>query len=104
MKVWQYLMKHKSSWAPAVVVGAVCSTGVAQAQAQTVAAADTFIRERMKGQYKDLMAVVEFGDAAYVVTPFTNDYDNVLLSVSLIGEQTARPKDGPRHNIQRIQC
>jgi hypothetical protein len=32
------------------------------------------------------MALIEFGDEAYVVTPFTNDYDNILLSVSLIGD------------------
>jgi Ca-activated chloride channel family protein len=54
----------------------------------TVAAADTFIRERMKGKYRDLIALIEFGDAAYVVTPFTNDYDNILLSLSLVGDWT----------------
>jgi hypothetical protein len=52
----------------------------------TVAAAKRFIQLRMKSQYRDLMALVEFGDEAYVVTPFTNDYDNILLSVSLIGD------------------
>ena len=31
-------------------------------------------------------ALVEFGNEAYVVTPFTNDYDNILLSISLIGD------------------
>jgi hypothetical protein len=40
----------------------------------------------MARQYRDLMALIEFGDRAYVVTPFTNDYDNLLLSISLIGE------------------
>jgi len=54
----------------------------------TVAAADTFVRQRMKGRYRDLISLVEFGDQAYVVTPFTNDYDNVLLSLSLIGDWT----------------
>src|SRR5206468_5710624 len=34
----------------------------------------------------DLVALVEFGNEAYVVTPFTNDYDNILLSTSLIGD------------------
>jgi hypothetical protein len=34
------------------------------------------------------MALVEFGDQAYVVTPFTTDYDNVLLSLSLVGDFT----------------
>lgn len=52
----------------------------------TVAAAERFIRLRMDGKYRDLMALVEFGDQAYVVTPFTNDYDNILLSLSLIGD------------------
>ncbi|MBS1818448.1 MAG: VWA domain-containing protein [Acidobacteria bacterium] len=52
----------------------------------TVAAAERFIRMRMNQRYRDLMALVEFGNEAYVVTPFTNDYDNILLSVSLIGD------------------
>ena len=52
----------------------------------TVAAADAFIRQRKGGQYRDLVALIEFGDEAYVVTPFTTDYDNVLLSASLIGD------------------
>ena len=29
---------------------------------------------------------VEVGNQAYVVTPFTSDYDNILLSISLIGD------------------
>ena len=33
-------------------------------------------------------ALIEFGDEAYVVTPFTTDYDNILLSLSLIGDWT----------------
>lgn len=52
----------------------------------TIAAADRFVRLRMESQYRDLMALVEFGDHAYVVTPFTNDYNNILLSLSLIGD------------------
>src|SRR5207253_4143430 len=51
-----------------------------------VAAAEYFMRLRMKGKYRDLVALVEFGDAACVITPFTTDYDNILLSVSLIGD------------------
>ena len=54
----------------------------------TVAAAETFIRQRMSGKYHDLIGLVEFGDEAYVVTPFTTDYDNILLSLSLIGDWT----------------
>ena len=33
-------------------------------------------------------ALIEFGDEAYVVTPFTTDYENILLSLSLIGDWT----------------
>jgi hypothetical protein len=52
----------------------------------TVAAAEAFIRQRQQGKYRDLIALIEFGDEAYVITPFTTDYDNVLLSLSLIGD------------------
>ncbi len=52
----------------------------------TVAAAERFVRLRMADRYRDLMALIEFGNEAYVVTPFTNDYDNILLSISLIGD------------------
>jgi Ca-activated chloride channel homolog len=52
----------------------------------TVAAAERFVQMRMSGPYRDLVALVEFGADAYVVTPFTNDYDNILVSLSLIGE------------------
>ncbi len=52
----------------------------------TVAAAERFVRLRMKGKQRDLLGLVEFGNQAYVVTPFTNDYDNILLSISLIGD------------------
>ena len=54
----------------------------------TVAAAETFIRQRIDGKYHDLIALVEFGDEAYVVTPFTTDYENILLSLSLVGDWT----------------
>jgi Ca-activated chloride channel family protein len=52
----------------------------------TVAAAEQFVRMRLKGKHRDLMALVEFGNQAYVVTPFTNDYDNILLSIALISD------------------
>ncbi|HYE87662.1 MAG TPA: VWA domain-containing protein [Vicinamibacterales bacterium] len=52
----------------------------------TVAAAQRFVELRRKGKYRDLMALVEFGSRAYVITPFTSDYDNLLLSMSLIGD------------------
>jgi Ca-activated chloride channel family protein len=52
----------------------------------TVAAAEQFVQLRLKGRYRDLMALVEFGNQAYVITPFTSDYDNILLSIALIGD------------------
>ena len=51
----------------------------------SVAAAERFVRLRMDGGYRDLLALIEFADTAYVITPFTTDYDNILLSLSLIG-------------------
>lgn len=60
--------------------------GVSNAFITTVAAAERFVQMRMSGPYRDLLALVEFGADAYVVTPFTNDYDNILVSLSLIGE------------------
>ena len=50
-----------------------------------VAAAEYFVRRRMEGPYHDLVSLVQFGSQAYIVTPFTNDYENVLLSMALIG-------------------
>ncbi len=52
----------------------------------TVGAARFFVDLRRQGQFRDLMALVEFGDQAYVITPFTTDYENILLSMSLIGD------------------
>jgi Ca-activated chloride channel family protein len=52
----------------------------------TVAAAERFVELRRSGTYRDLIALVEFGNQAYVITPFTSDYDNILLSISLIGD------------------
>jgi hypothetical protein len=52
----------------------------------TVAAAERFVQMRKEGRYRDLLALVEFGANAYVVTPFTTDYDNLMVSLSLIGD------------------
>jgi len=52
----------------------------------TIAAAERFVQLRRQGRYRDLVALVEFGNQAYVITPFTSDYENVLLSISLIGD------------------
>jgi hypothetical protein len=59
-----------------------------------VAAAEYFMKLRMNGRYHDLIALLEFGNEAYVVTPFTTDYENVLLSIRLIGD----PKEWGRFN------
>jgi hypothetical protein len=52
----------------------------------SVAAAEYFVRLRREGKYRDLMSLIEFGNEAYVITPFTHDYDNILLSIALIGD------------------
>jgi hypothetical protein len=49
-----------------------------------VAAAERFMRQRMSGPYHDLIALIQFGNEAYVVTPFTTDYENILLSLQLV--------------------
>lgn len=54
----------------------------------TVGAARYFVELRMKGKYRDMLALIEFGDQAYVITPFTTDYENILFSMSLIGDWT----------------
>jgi hypothetical protein len=51
-----------------------------------MAAAEYFIRMRMKGRYRDLIALEEFGNESYVVTPFTSDYQNLLLSLRMISD------------------
>jgi len=52
----------------------------------TVAAAERFVELRRQGKFRDLVALIEFGSRAYVITPFTSDYDNLLLSMALIGD------------------
>lgn len=54
----------------------------------SVAAAERFVQMRRRGRYHDLFSLIEFGNEAYVITPFTNDYENILLSISLISEET----------------
>jgi Ca-activated chloride channel family protein len=60
------------------------------------ASAEHFMKLRMDGPYRDLIALIEFGSYAYVVTPFTTDYENVLLSIRLISDPVnwARFGDG----------
>jgi hypothetical protein len=52
----------------------------------SMAAAEYFIRTRMKGRYRDLIALEQFGNESYVITPFTSDYDNLLLSLKMISD------------------
>jgi Ca-activated chloride channel homolog len=52
----------------------------------SMAAAEYFIRVRMKGRYRDLIALEQFGNESYIVTPFTTDYDNLLLSLKMISD------------------
>ena len=59
-----------------------------------VAAAERFMKRRMDGPYRDLIALIQFGNEAYIVTPFTTDYENVMLSIRLISD----PKEWGRFN------
>lgn len=54
----------------------------------SIGAAERFLQMRRQGRYHDLISLIEFGNQAYVVTPFTADYDNILLSISLISDLT----------------
>jgi hypothetical protein len=70
-----------------------------------VAAAEYFMKLRMNGRYRDLVSLIEFGNEAYVVTPFTTDYDNILLSIRLIGDpkEWGRFSDAGTTIIQAIE-
>jgi Ca-activated chloride channel family protein len=59
-----------------------------------VTAAERFMTRRMDGPKRDLIALIQFGNEAYVVTPFTTDYENVMLSIRLISD----PKEWGRFN------
>jgi hypothetical protein len=50
------------------------------------AAAEYFVRTRMKSGYRDLIGLIEFGDESYIVSPFNTDYENVLTSIRLLSE------------------
>lgn len=54
-----------------------------------VAAGERLLKLRMAGKHRDLIALIEFGNEAYILTPFTTDYENALLSLTLIGEPRA---------------
>jgi Ca-activated chloride channel homolog len=59
-----------------------------------VAAAEHFIQRRIDGPYRDLVALIQFGNQAYVVTPFTTDYQSIRLSIRLISD----PREWGRFN------
>jgi hypothetical protein len=75
-----------------------------------VAGAEYFIKRRMNGPLPGPVALIQFGNQAYVVTPFTNDYENILLSVRLVSDRAsgagsatgARPSS--RASIRRRSC
>jgi hypothetical protein len=50
------------------------------------AAAEYFVRARMKSGYQDLVGLIEFGDESYVISPFNTDYENVLTSIHLLSD------------------
>ncbi len=50
------------------------------------AAAEYFVRVRMKSGYQDLIGLIEFGDESYVISPFNTDYENVLTSIRLLSD------------------
>lgn len=54
-----------------------------------VAAAERFLKLRMTGAHTDRIAIIQFGNEAYVVTPFTTDYQSAVLSLKLIGDPRA---------------
>lgn len=61
-------------------------TADSRAYYTAVAAAERFMRMRMNGSYHDLISLIEFGNQSYVLTPFTTDYENILLSIRLISD------------------
>jgi hypothetical protein len=58
------------------------------------AAAEYFVRARMKSGFQDLVGLIEFGDESYIVSPFNTDYENVLTSIRLLSE----PEEYKRFN------
>ena len=59
---------------------------VKRAYFTAVASAERFMQLRMNGPYRDLIALIQFGNNAYVITPFTTDYENVVLSLRLLSD------------------
>jgi hypothetical protein len=55
--------------------------------------------------YHDVIGLFEFAEDAYVITPFTSDYDSILLSTSLSAEETefARFPSGGTNIVMAIE-
>ena len=51
----------------------------------SIGAADAFIRQRQRGNYRDLIALLEFGDEAYVITPWLMSRKAEMNSVAVFG-------------------
>jgi hypothetical protein len=77
---------------------------IAQRFFTATATAEYFMQLRINGEYKDLMSLIEFGNESYVITPFTNDYQNILTSIKLISEpeEWSRFPDGGTTIIKAI--
>lgn len=58
------------------------------------AAAEYFVRLRMKSGFQDLVGLIEFGDESYIISPFNTDYENVLTSIRLLSD----PEEYQRFN------
>jgi hypothetical protein len=61
---------------------------------KAAAAAEYFVRMRMKSGFQDLIGLIEFGNESYIVSPFNADYENVLTSIRLLSE----PEEYKRFN------
>lgn len=53
-----------------------------------IEAAKYFVQLRVDGQYKDQIGLVAFSDFASTVSPFTNDYENLLMSLGFLSDST----------------
>lgn len=62
-------------------------TSPSSAHVAAVAAAKQLVERRARSGSEDFLAIVEFSDEPYVITPFTNDYDTLQLSLSLMGDE-----------------
>ncbi len=60
------------------------SEGGDHAYYAAVSGAERLLQLRMRGLNRDIIALIQFGDQAYVITPFTTDYSNVVLALRLI--------------------